>query len=909
MEHRPSEVCADPQRRVLIRERGGNGIDDVEVGDDQTTLTVTCFTRVPDTLVKENVVIDGGVRITQIRVVDVRLCDVGDTEQDDCFTVFVDRPGDLSTYTLSLVDTDENGLPTERPLGGFDPRYSRAEFSFNVERSSDIDCVNPGVCAPTPPPAAPDINYLAKDYSSFRQVILDRLALTIPDWQETHVPDMGVAIVELMAYVGDQLSYFQDAVATEAYLNTARRRISVRRHVRLLGYAMHEGCNARTWVFVAVTQDIDNEDLSRLQFIAGLGDQATLLSDDPAGALTRRYQVFEPVTTAPIRLFEAHNEISIYTWSDRQCCLLRGSVSATLTDGWAADPEPARQHTHGSSPKPRKGTKAPEPPGHQETANETSAERVRPRKLRLQPGDYLLFEEIKGPTSQSVADADPAHRHVVRLRRVEAAVDPLNGQPIIHVWWGIEDALPFDLCVSSRMHPKDVSVARGNILLVDHGAWVTDENLGSATSRFYPSLKTGPLTFREEIASDGSASSALARDPRVALPQIQLSSIAALPDGSGSVFSFAELQDPHRLAVRLQAAHEPYSLYLRERLSAGTLALLLHFDPLAPLSTPLARALTDDMLRFVRRWSPHLTLLNSGAQQLDFVVEIDDDGITHLRFGDGRCGCAPDLGESFSASYRVGNGTEGNIGLEVIQHNAIAGQPVSGISQATNKVSASGGTDPETIDSVRRVAPGSFLNDIERAVTPEDYAALAERYAEVQRAAATLLWTGTRYEASVAIDPLGSDRADEGLLQRIRRDLLRYRRIGHDLSVVPATYVPLDVAVTVDVTPDYLRAHVKAALLDVFSARVLPDGRIGFFHPDNLTFGQSVYVSRIVAVAQGVAGVLAVKVTRLQRLFADPAGEIEAGVLSVGALEIAQVDNDPLFPERGVLHLNLRGGR
>ena len=58
----------------------------------------------------------------------------------------------------------------------------------------------------------------------------------MPDWQERHVPDLGIALVEVLAYVGDYLSYYQDAVATEAYLDTARRRISVRRHARLVDY-------------------------------------------------------------------------------------------------------------------------------------------------------------------------------------------------------------------------------------------------------------------------------------------------------------------------------------------------------------------------------------------------------------------------------------------------------------------------------------------------------------------------------------------------------------------------------------------------------------------------------------------------------------------------------------------------
>src|SRR4030095_13936694 len=69
------------------------------------------------------------------------------------------------------------------------------------------------------------------------------------------VPDIGIALVEILAYAGDYLSYYQDAVGTEAYLDTARKRISVRRHTRLVDYFLHEGCNARAWIFVWTTAE------------------------------------------------------------------------------------------------------------------------------------------------------------------------------------------------------------------------------------------------------------------------------------------------------------------------------------------------------------------------------------------------------------------------------------------------------------------------------------------------------------------------------------------------------------------------------------------------------------------------------------------------------------------------------
>jgi hypothetical protein len=52
-----------------------------------------------------------------------------------------------------------------------------------------------------------------------------------------------------------------------------------------------------------------------------------------------------------------------------------------------------------------------------------------------------------------------------------------------------------------------------------------------------------------------------------------------------------------------------------------------------------------------------------------------------------------------------------------------------------------------------------------------------------------------------------------------------------------------------------------------------------------------------------------VLVERLQRLFELPNGELETGVLPIGSMEVARLDNDPSFPEHGRLELIMRGGR
>ncbi|HVO41874.1 MAG TPA: hypothetical protein VMT34_04590, partial [Aggregatilineales bacterium] len=142
-----------------------------------------------------------------------------------------------------------------------------------------------------------------------------------------------------------------------------------------------------------------------------------------------------------------------------------------------------------------------------------------------------------------------------------------------------------------------------------------------------------------------------------------------------------------------------------------------------------------------------------------------------------------------------------------------------------------------------------------------------------------------------------------------------YRRIGHDLEVIGATYVPLMLDLSACVRPDYLRAQVEAALRDRFSNRALPGGKRGFFHPDNLTFGAGIAISQLVALAQSTPGVESVTALTLATPAltyqwppdaATPARDV---IARFGALDIPRLDNDPDFPDNGLLTLTLKGGR
>jgi predicted phage baseplate assembly protein len=318
-----------------------------------------------------------------------------------------------------------------------------------------------------------------------------------------------------------------------------------------------------------------------------------------------------------------------------------------------------------------------------------------------------------------------------------------------------------------------------------------------------------------------------------------------------------------------------------------------------------------EKFEILAEWKAQPDLLRSGPDDFHFVVEIDNDGHPHLRFGDGELGRIPAAATEFRAVYRYGNGIAGNVGAGAIRHVTWCLIQPSGILGIRNPFPAQGGIDPEPMAEVKLFAPSAFRKRLQRAVTADDYASLAQTEfpSKVQRAAAYLRWNGSWYEAQVSVDQVGRIEAEPILLGEVESRLYPYLRIGHDLRVASAQLVPLDIKLDICVRPEYLRGHVKAAVLDVFSHRRRRDGGLGFFHPDNLTFGGSIYLSQLVATAMSVPGVESAVVTQLKRYGEQPRTEIRDGVLSLGPLEVPQLENDPSFPEHGRLELTIGGGR
>ena len=825
----PLYFCCDERRRDAVRGGTLNGIDYLEVVDHDALVEADRqrFLRIhfvndiaANSLAAINVVISGGERIRPIVILDAT---IGTGDDADVLTVEVEEPGDFSIYTLSLV----RGPHDPNPPNEIDPRLAAVDFSFKVECPSDFDCAPKHICPPEPR-SEPEINYLAKDYASFRKLLLDRMALLLPAWRERNPADLGITLVELLAFVGDQLSYRQDAIATEAYLSSARKRVSLQRHARLVDYFVHNGTNARVWVQLTSEADLvvvaaKTQILSRLDRTPIRIAPASSALDE---ALRQHPIAFE--TVHDITLFMAHNAMPFYTWSDRECCLPKGATGATLAGHFPDLPNDA----------------------------------------------VLIFEEQFGPLTGEEADADRTRRWAVRLTSVQAfdaasqaLTDPLTGDQITNIEWMTDDALPFPFCLSGFTDEEhgaefrdNLSIVHGNIVLADHGLTLTSESLGEvpgaqillppatggdrcdpaspqfAPPRFRPALSTSPLTHSSPYDATLPASTSLLVDREGALPAISLKTTLG-PD--------------------------------------------------------------------LETWHPQRDLLGSASDAAEFVVEIESDGVASLRFGDDEYGQRPEPGTTFEATYRVGNGSAGNVGAETLAHIVSNN---SGITAVRNPLPATGGIDPETMTDIRRDAPEAFRTQ-KRAVTEADYARTAELDPSVQRAAATFRWTGSWHTVFITADRFDGLALTNDFETQLRAEIEPYRMAGHDLEIDTPQYVALEIEMFVCVKPDYFRSDVAAALLEIFSSGTLADGSKGLFQPDFFTFGQTVYLSPLYAAAQAVAGVASVEITVFQRQGHPETSGLTNGFLIMNRLEIPRLENDPNFAERGIFTLRLGGGR
>ncbi|WAG77797.1 baseplate J/gp47 family protein [Metapseudomonas furukawaii] len=748
----------------------------------------------------------------------------------------IEPVGDYSTYRLELV--------WDAAL--IDPFFSAIGFRFRPGCFTN-DCAPPQ--AGRPPAPNPAIDYLAKDYDSFRHTLMVAMAERVPGWASTSEADLDQVLIGLFAAAADELSDFQDRVMAEAYLATTRKRVSLARHARLVDYHLHEGNQASTWLALELVDGQAPFSLDDQELVAWTGDDpptagAVFFASRQRRLAPEQRQYLDP------RL----NRLRLYTWGNAQPALAAGSTTADLV---------------------------PELPLASQAEADALRDLVREGRWR-----ELLIEERLNPLTGQTPGRNPMKRQLLRLLpgadldggAAESRFDPLTGTWMLRVSWRTEDALRFDFAFTSFCPGppptvvEDISVFRGNLLPVHEGR---------------------PLRVR--FLEPGSP---LPSD----VPGLRHRHYQRLDrHGDGHDWVLAPLPDDGPLA------------YLPPRLGG------------APTGEEPARSTLWLQVETPgggrEDWDEVESLVHSddSAENGDhFMVETDEHRRSLLRFGNGSNGRLLPAGAVVHAEYQVGGGHAGNIGADqLVNLQPLTGALNGAVLAASNPFDVTDGREPEAAERIRRNAPEAFRARQLRAVTLADYVKRAEEVTGVSRAVARYAWTGSWRTVRIAIDPagftaLGDERSDalwSELRPRVADHLEAVRLIGEDIEIRPPRYVPLDIRVVVCADDAYWREDLRFVLEQEFSDGWTADGRRGFFHPDQWSFGQSLHRSMIEGRLQRIAGIRHLVSLGMKRFSAPLPGVPGAPLLEIGFDETLLLANDPDHLERGLIRFDIQGGR
>ena len=385
------------------------------------------------------------------------------------------------------------------PAMAFDPLRTWLGVRLRPECPDLGSCFSPAPQV-APPAASPVQSYLGRDWDGLRRELVEELLRRDPA-ADLSIADPTITLIELFAHAGDLLAYRQDRVATEGYLETARLRTSVRRHARLVDFAVSDGQAARTSVHVVVAPEA-----APVAVTAG-----TVAVDVPSSTLA--FTLERGLTADP-----ALGEIAIYDWGEEDCCLRAGATECVLVRPLPADPLGAAW----LAPGDLLAFEVVDP-------GETAVHRDWSRRARAWPAqDSAGDPAFRAPLASRRAQ-------VVTLTAVTPFADPLLGAglELFRVRWRAEDALEraCSVGIDTLRGAPEVTVARANLVPAHHGRLV-DGGGGETIALRVPDWADPDTTPPSEFSLVAAGSPASPRGPGPGL------SIG--PDG------------PHALDVRVQ---------------------------------------------------------------------------------------------------------------------------------------------------------------------------------------------------------------------------------------------------------------------------------------------------------------------------------------------------------------------
>ena len=288
----------------------------------------------------------------------------------------------------------------------------------------------------------------------------------------------------------------------------------------------------------------------------------------------------------------------------------------------------------------------------------------------------------------------------------------------------------------------------------------------------------------------------------------------------------------------------------------------LHSTPVAPGSLTLTIEIDGEPNEV---WVLVDDFLGSGKDDPHYTLNANTG---EIGFGDGKNGRIPIAGTTIVANeYRFGGGTAGNVGAG--QVTALQTQ-VTGIGKVTNERPAVGGRDEQKVDELKEEAPHE-LRSRNRAVTAEDYTALANKAGGVAKATAVPLahpdHPGVEVPGAVTVVvvPDNNDKPPQpssDLIRQVCVYLNQFRLLTTELFVKGPEYQMITIEAVVAAQPYAAFDAVERDIISALDGYLDPLGKPGW------KFGQDLYPTNLFKVILDAKNVAAV-----QRMFVSVNGQ------------------------------------
>ena len=829
----------------LLQQNAITGIDFIYVHPDQVTLEVYFFQHatppqppvILGALAPDKVKIydqEGGEGLPVIPVVTSAWATV---DSRDVLRLTTAMPGNFTNYRLK-IDSPK-----------IDRYYNDVTFSFKANCPTDLDC-EPDL-GPCPPDELIDfpVDYRARDYNSFRQALLEFASQRYPDWQDRLEADLGMMLVEVMSALGDELAYYQDRTAREAYLESASQRRSIRHHARLVDYELHHGLAASTWLDVTILPS-QSGGLPSGADIWSQGDDGRRVSFEVGRGLKDRLAGLSFQVDAKL------NSLAPHIWDEDDFCLPIGATGMAVKGKLSSDlvfDDP------------------PEDPD----------------------GKWVLLKTT--PSDPAI----PERRWLVRVIRTVEDRDEVFNEDITHLEWEQGQAVPYELNLSElEVRANLVPATAGRTVLNRFVIGVDPTSLGlpdDIAARLRRAVERSGadqtidflFSLIEPELLDEDLGRSEAEEFLLGLDKPQSSQLTWLGEQGSSAFPeiFLEEVEFDGLQWLPQAGSLPWD-WRRSLLGVHS-------------SLPEDRHYTLED----GTWDRVVGYWRSGQE----IVHVDyrsGEGFT-IRFGNGDFGLVPPEKTTLQATYRLGNGRRTNVTADSLTH---FDPSLTIVEAVTNPLAANGGQDPETFTQIRQLAPEAFRYLTYRAVQPIDYAEAVERLDWVQRAGAQARWTGSWLSMFATPDPAGAVVITAGQREQATQQLDRFRQAGREAWINNPKYADLDLKITICAQPYAYKGDVKEAVLIALLGESNLGQTAGFFSPDKFTFGDPLKRSVLESTIQAVSGVRAVEAISIRRRGWFDWRDFSELAYEVGIDEVIRVENDPLHPARGTLQLVMEGG-